>query len=66
MLQTRWEELLEDPRYAPVHDALTAGLKNAKKWYRKADDTSIYFISHGKNTHVISAVTYCSNVFNLL
>ncbi|KAM6491480.1 hypothetical protein JOM56_013049 [Amanita muscaria] len=39
MLQTRWEELLENPQYTPVHDALTAGLKNAQKWYRKADDT---------------------------
>ena len=28
--------------YAPVKDALEAGLKNMSKWYRKADDTSIY------------------------
>jgi hypothetical protein len=53
MLQTQWEEFLKDLQYAPVHDALTAGLKNMQKWYRKTDDTSIYFISHGKDSAII-------------
>ncbi|KIL55348.1 hypothetical protein M378DRAFT_46105, partial [Amanita muscaria Koide BX008] len=34
------------PEYAPVKQALEAGLENMRKWYRKSDDTSIYFISH--------------------
>lgn len=49
MLQSKWEELLENERYEPVYEALAAGLKNMAKWYRKADDTSIYFISHGED-----------------
>ena len=47
MLQTKWKEYLEDAKYIPIHNALSAGLNNMQKWYRKADDTSIYFISHG-------------------
>jgi hypothetical protein len=53
MLRAQWEEFRVDPKYVPVHDALAAGLVNMEKWYRKADDTSIYFISHG---------TYSDNV----
>ena len=37
-----------DDNYKPVHAALNAGLANMQKWYQKTDDTSIYFISHGK------------------
>jgi hypothetical protein len=54
MLQSKWEDLLENDRYEPVHEALAAGLKNMGKWYRKADDTSIYFISHGKGRTLFS------------
>ena len=46
-LQTEWETLCDDDKYFPVKHALDAGLKNMAKWYRKTDDTSIYFISHG-------------------
>lgn len=49
MLQSKWDDLLENEQYEPVHEALAAGLKNMAKWYRKADDTSIYFISHGED-----------------
>jgi hypothetical protein len=49
-VQSRWESCCLDPVYAPVKLALEAGLKNMSKWYRKADDTSIYFISHGMCT----------------
>ncbi|KAF8622966.1 hypothetical protein AX15_006605, partial [Amanita polypyramis BW_CC] len=46
MLQSQWEDFLQDEAYEPVHPALEAGLKNMQKWYCKTDDTSIYFISH--------------------
>ena len=49
MLQGKWEELQENERYMPIHEALTAGLANMAKWYRKASDTSIYFVSHGED-----------------
>ncbi|KAJ3492900.1 hypothetical protein NLJ89_g11143 [Agrocybe chaxingu] len=45
-LQSDWEEKLADPEYAPVAHALEAGLANMLKWYRKTDDTSIYFVCH--------------------
>jgi hypothetical protein len=54
MLQSKWDNLLENERYSPVHEALAAGLENMAKWYRKADDTSIYFISHGKDPTLFS------------
>ena len=46
-LQSEWETLCDDDKYFPVKHALDAGLKNMAKWYRKTDNTSIYFISHG-------------------
>lgn len=46
-VQSDWEGHCLNAVYAPVKHALEAGLKNMSKWYRKADDTSIYFISHG-------------------
>jgi hypothetical protein len=49
MLQSKWDDLSESKQHEPVHEALAAGLKNMSKWYRKADDTSIYFVSHGEN-----------------
>ena len=54
MLQSKWDDLSENDQYEPVHKALAAGLKNMVKWYRKADDTSIYFISHGKDPTLFS------------
>ena len=48
MLQSKWDDLSESEWYEPVYEALAAGLKNMAKWYCKADDTSIYFISHGE------------------
>jgi hypothetical protein len=46
-LQSTWEHLSVKPEYDPVKDALEASLKNMEKWYRKTDDTSIYFVCHG-------------------
>jgi hypothetical protein len=46
-VQSGWESHRLNPVYAPVKHALEMGLKNMNKWFRKADDTSIYFISHG-------------------
>ena len=50
-LQSQWEQLRDNPKYEPVKHALEAGLKNMSKWYRKTDDTSIYFISHGSSSY---------------
>ena len=45
-LQHEWEVLLDDAEYSLVHDALEAGLKNMKKWFRAAGQSGIYFIAH--------------------
>ena len=47
-LQTQWEALCANDEYEPIHAALDAGLINMQKWYQKTDNTSIYFISHGR------------------
>ena len=59
-LQTEWETLRDDNKYFPIQHTLNAGLKNMAKWYRKMDDTSIYFISHG-NLLSFSWVEICFN-----
>jgi hypothetical protein len=47
LLMSEWEERLEDPAYEPVHGALRAGISLLEKYYRRADDTDVYFIAHG-------------------
>ena len=58
-LQSKWEALCDDDEYAPIKHAIEAGLKNMKKWYQKADETSIYFVSHGMYiiSHVLALLT---------
>lgn len=51
MLMSDWEELLENDDFEPVHDALRAGIALLEKYYRRADDTNAYFISHSKSSH---------------
>ncbi|KIL54867.1 hypothetical protein M378DRAFT_182392 [Amanita muscaria Koide BX008] len=46
LLMSEWEDLLEDPDYEPVHEALRAGIQLLEKYYRRADDTNGYCISH--------------------
>lgn len=46
-LMSDWEAMIEDTEYEPIKDAIQAGLDNMIKWYRKTDDSSIYFIAHG-------------------
>jgi len=46
-LTTKWEDYADDPKFAPVKDALEASLANTNKWYRTVKDTMIYFIMHG-------------------
>jgi len=48
LLMSEWEDLLDDQEYEPVHDALRAGISLLEKYYRRSDDTDVYFIAHGK------------------
>ena len=50
LLMSEWEELLEDPAYELVHDALKARIALLVKYYRRADDTDAYFIAHGESS----------------
>ncbi len=58
LLLSDWEDLLEEDEYIPVHDALRAGIAGLEKYYRKADDTSAYFISHGAHLLPQSCIQY--------
>ena len=51
LLMSEWEELLENEEYGPVHVALQAGISLLEKYYRRTDDTDVYFIAHGKHYH---------------
>jgi hypothetical protein len=50
MLMSDWEDLLENEEYKPVHDALRAGIALLEKYYRRSDDTNVYFISHSMSS----------------
>jgi hypothetical protein len=47
LLISKWEDLLTNPEYLPVHSALEAGIALLEKYYWQADDTDAYFIAHG-------------------
>jgi hypothetical protein len=47
LLMSEWEDLLENEEYEPVHGALRAGISLLEKYYRRADDTDVYYIAHG-------------------
>jgi hypothetical protein len=44
---TRWENMAAQDKFEPIKDAIEAGLRNIVKWYRRTDETSIYFVAHG-------------------
>jgi hypothetical protein len=43
-MQQRWEAMAKESKYAPVADALEAGLDNLRKWYKSLDESNMYFI----------------------
>jgi hypothetical protein len=44
----RWESMITEPKFREVKAAITEGVENLKKWYRKVDRTSAaYFICLG-------------------
>ena len=49
---SEWEDLLEKEEYEPVYEALQAGISLLEKYYRRADDTDVYFIAHGKQHNI--------------
>jgi hypothetical protein len=53
MLMSDWEELLENKEFESVHDALRAGIALLEKYYRRADETNTYFISHSKSSSLV-------------
>lgn len=44
-MQTKWEQMAANPKYAIISQALNAGLDNLRKWYRTLDNSNMYFIS---------------------
>jgi hypothetical protein len=49
-LQEAWTNMAAHPRFAEVSDAINDGLDNLRKWYRKIDDTDVYFICLGERS----------------
>ena len=47
LLMSEWEDFLEKAEYEPVYGALRAGISLLEKYYRRADDTDVYYIAHG-------------------
>jgi hypothetical protein len=46
--QETWENMARTPKFVEISGAITRGLKNLTKWYRKVDDTDTYFVCLGK------------------
>jgi hypothetical protein len=47
-LQQSWENMAGTAKFSELQDAIEAGLENLRKWYRRTDDTDVYFICLGK------------------
>ena len=47
-LQEMWGTMVKVPKFNELKDAISAGLQNMDKWYRKTNDTNVYFICLGK------------------
>lgn len=43
----QWETMLAHPRFARVASGIRKGLEKLRKWYRRTDDTDVYFICLG-------------------
>lgn len=42
-----WENMAKLPKFFEVKHAISKGLENITKWYRKVDDSDAYFICLG-------------------
>jgi hypothetical protein len=60
-----WEELLDNEKFEPVHNALRAGIALLEKYYRRADDTNAYFISHGKSSFLMIVIEFIIKTKNI-
>jgi hypothetical protein len=60
-----WEELLENEKFEPVHAALRAGIALLEKYYRRADDTNAYFISHSKSSLLVIVIEFIIKTMNI-
>ena len=56
-LQDRWESMACISKFAIMSDAIKLGLENLQKWYRKTDDTEVYFICLGESPPTLLAKT---------
>jgi hypothetical protein len=65
LLMSRWEELLEEVEYEPVHHTLRAGIALLEKYYHRADDTDAYFIAHSKSYCLSIVETHISMILVL-
>jgi hypothetical protein len=43
-LQDTWENMSNVTKFSSLSGAINSGLENLRKWYRKTDDTNVYFI----------------------
>ena len=43
-LQETWENMAKHPKFSEISDTIHAGLGNLGKWYKKTDNTDVYFI----------------------
>lgn len=46
-MQEAWENMARVPKFQDFKPALEAGLDNLRKWYRKVNETDVYFICLG-------------------
>jgi hypothetical protein len=46
-LQQSWRNMAAIDRFSDMKDSISCGLENLEKWYRKTNDTDVYFICLG-------------------
>ncbi|KAG1816122.1 uncharacterized protein BJ212DRAFT_1299943 [Suillus subaureus] len=43
-----WRSMADDPQYVPIADTIKAGLKNVNKYFKKTNQSDMYFICLGQ------------------
>ncbi|KAJ6599600.1 hypothetical protein B0H10DRAFT_720541 [Mycena sp. CBHHK59/15] len=43
-LQQSWRNMAATDKFADMRDSINCGLENLEKWYRKTNDSDVYFI----------------------
>lgn len=57
-LQNTWENMAKMLKFSMISNSIKSGLENLRKWYRKTDDTNVYFCCLSELSFMCYIITY--------